>query len=418
MKILPALVIAVVITAVVAGAAGYLAAPTQAPGAPVPTVTITPTAPGPEGQKLKVAFLYIGPIEGSGWNTALDSGRQYVDDTYDAIETIAFEDIIPGDVSKVIETAIEQGADVIVSTAFDFIVETADMAEKTPDKIFYQLLESSVILEFLISEGYVMPSNMGLYHSELHQTYYLNGLLAGALTKTDKLGYLLPHTISETVRNLNAFAIGAREVNPDAEVKVIQIGSWYDPPTEALATQTLIDSGVDVINGQMDGPAYIIEAQKYYEETGNVVLTFGANNPMWESGEDVVLSGCLLKWEKCYEPLLLKALYGEVESSEHTGLIKEGGTVWGYDFGVPISPKFVNEAEETMVTVPVEGTISIYDLAMLRNEQFKDPRVAYEVFKGPMRDSDGTLRLQDGETMSTMEFLVTIDWFVEGVIPP
>lgn len=201
-------------------------------------------------------------------------------------------------------------------------------------------------------------------------------------------------------------------------MKVILLGTWYDPPTEILATKTLIDWGADVINAQMDSPAYIQEAQSYYEETGKKVYTFGTYAPQGEFGTDVVLSGANFNHAAIYEPRILKAIFGKMEAYEHTTLIQEGAVVWGYDYETLVNSKYEDELKSITVTDQELGSMSAYDLAVARNEQFKDPRVLYQVFAGPLVDTDGNVRVEAGQVLSPMDFWVNLNWYVEGIIPP
>ncbi len=420
MKSTTTIILAVVITAIVAGAVGYIAAPpAPASGQTTVTVTSTTTTTAPTGeQALKVGFMYIGPIEGSGWNLAFERGREYIEDRYSQVETVVFEDVIPADVPRVIETMIEQDVDLIFSTAFDFIVDTAQMAEQYPDTMFYVHLESREIMPFLMGEGYTSPSNLGYYFACMDEPYYLDGLISGALTQTDKLGFLLPFALPETLRYLDAYGVGAREVNPDVEIKVILLGSWFDPPTEALATTTLVDWGADIVNSYMDTPAYVQAAQKIYDDTGERILAFSVDTPFEEYGPDVVISGQMYDRTRSLEDLVVKALHGYIETGEHNALMAEGGAVWGMDWDTQINPDMLSEVEAATVNVPAIGEMNLYDLLQLRYGQFIDVRKPFDIFKGPLRDSDGVLRIAEGDTMSPYEFWVTLDWYVEGIIPP
>jgi simple sugar transport system substrate-binding protein len=362
---------------------------------------------------LKAGFIYVGPIGDVGWTAAHDRGRRIVDDKYDWLETFYEEAVAEADVGDAIDAMFEKGADVVFTTSFGYMWDTAKKAAEYPDKILYHCSGDPIVL------GYDQPSNMGFYFVDFYQIYYLNGLMAGALTKTNKLGYIAAFEISELVRHINAFYVGAKEVNPDVELKVVVMGTaWYDPGTTTTAFHTLVEWGADVVAHTEDSPATVTAAQTLYEDTGERVYVFSHYTPMKEFGPDVVLSGQLVHWEKWYEHLLLKAYHGEVENWQHWGLLHGGYAEIGSDWGELINPLFVDDLKAATVTDPVLGEISVYDLIMTRLEQFKELRVTFLPFTGPIYDTEGNLRLKPGEVISTEELRWGFDWYQEGIIPP
>jgi simple sugar transport system substrate-binding protein len=126
----------------------------------------------------------------------------------------------------------------------------------------------------------------------------------------------------------------------------------------------------------------------------------------------------LVKWEQLYEDLLLKARSGEMENSQHWRLLHSGAVEMGSDWNEPVKPEFVDELKQVSVSDPVFGEISVYDLIMERMDQFKQLRVLHHPFTGPIRDTKGNLKLKEGEVLPQDDLRFTIQWYVDGIIPP
>ncbi len=364
----------------------------------------------PKAKLVEAGFVYVGPIEDFGWTMAHDRGRTRVEEKYDWLTTTYAEIVPEAEVGDYIDEMFEGGADVVFTTSFGYGWDTVTAGGRWPDKMLYHCSGDPSI--------HGTAPNVGFYFADFYQIYYLNGLAAGALTKTNKIGYVAAFTISEVVRHLDAFYLGAKEVNPNVEMKVLVTGDWVDPATDTLNAEALITWGADVIGFTADAPAVISKCQEHYEETGEKIYTFSHYSGMKEFGPDVVVSGQLVNWEKWYEYLLLKAQQGDVENWQHWGLLNGGYVEMGSDFGEPINPIFVDDLKAVTVTDPVLGTINVYDLILHRYEQFEDVRSAFEPFTGPIYDTEGNLRLKPGEVIDGYELWWGMDWYPEGIIPP
>ncbi len=389
-------------------AAGLAAcAPQQTPTpTPKPQPTPAPAEAKPKG--LKAAFVYVGPIGDYGWTHAHDLGRKYVENKFPWLETTYAESVAEGDAARFIDRFIqEEKADVVFTTSFGYMDDTIKAGEKYPDKIFFHC------------SGYKRRANVGTYFAEFYQLYYLNGLMAGALTKSNKIGYVAAHPIPEVVRHINAFAIGAREVNPDVTLDVRWLFAWFDPAKAREAAESLIAAGVDVLAFTEDSPT-VIEVGQEYTEKGQPIYTFSHYSPMQKFGPDSVVSGQLVHWEVLYEDILAKVYAGaytptNLENVDYWWMLKEGAVELGGDFGVPINPKFEGMLKDKKVKDPVLGEISVYDLVFKRLEQMSEETVVFDPFTGPIKDQNGQLRIPAG-TRATHDDLWTIDWFVEGIV--
>jgi len=367
-----AVIAILVVVAIVAGVIGYYAG--SATGVPsqetTPTPTTTPTQTWTPPEEVKAAFIYVGPVGDMGWSYMHDIGRRVTSELFkDWLETTYKESVAEAQLVSVVDELVAKGYNVIFTTSFEFMDMTLEAAKKYPNVLFFHC------------SGYKRSSNVGTYFADLYQVYYLNGLMAGALTKTGKIGYVAAHLIPEVVRHINAFAIGAKEVGDqlgkDIEVYVVVIGSWYDPPKAKQAAEVLHKQyGVDVLAFTEDSTAVV----EYAQENGlNVFSHYG---PMLKYGPDVVVSGQLVRWEYIYADILLKVKSGvytpyNLENVDYWWLLSSGAVELGADVNpdgsvVMINPKFEPVLKGIVVKDKLTGeSLSVYDLVMKRYNQMK-----------------------------------------------
>ena len=103
------------------------------------------------------------------------------------------------------------------------------------------------------------PTNVGSYFGYIDEAQYVSGIVAGLTSKTNKLGFIAAKPIPQVLRNINAFTLGARSVNPKVTTTVVFTGDWSLPVKEAEAANSLIDQGVDVLTAHVDSPKVIVE---------------------------------------------------------------------------------------------------------------------------------------------------------------
>lgn len=385
-------IIVAIVVAVISVAATYYLAPGKA------------GENATEMENVKAGFIYVGPVADLGWTTAHDEARQIVDDQFDWLETVFIESVALDDTSAMIDRLInEEDCDIVFTTSFDFMDPTFESAERHPDTTFFHC------------SGYKRADNMGTYFADFYQLYYLNGLMAGALTESNKLGYVGAHPIPEVVRHINAFTLGAREVNPEATVEVIWINDWYNPTKAKEAANTLIGKGVDCLAFTEDSQTVVQEAEAATND-GNQVYSFSHYSPMGEFGPNSCVSGQLVHWEDLYE-IILQRFYTDVWVDDYDYLLAEGGVELGAEFGEAINPEFVDDLQAVEVDDPILGEISVYDLIMTRVDQMTQTSVAFDPFTGPIYDQNDNMKFIEGERASYMALYGSdMNWFVKGVI--
>src|SRR3989337_2787721 len=150
--------------------------------------------PGLAQTKLKVGFIYVGPIGDYGWTHAHNQARLIAEKTL-PIETLYVESVPEAQVEPFIDKLIQQGSKVVLTTSFGFMDGTLAMAKRYPNILFGH------------ASGFKRNPNMFTYMADFYQIYYLNGLMAGALTKTGKVAYVGAFPIPEVKRHLGALAL-------------------------------------------------------------------------------------------------------------------------------------------------------------------------------------------------------------------
>lgn len=355
-----------------------------------------------EGEKLKAGFIYVGPVGDYGWSHAHDMGRKYAEKKLPWLETVFVESVSEADCARIIDRLVQQQkCDVVFTTSFGYMDDTVAAGKKYPDKLFMHC------------SGFKRSDNVGTYFGDLYQMYYLNGIMAGALTKTDKIGYVAAFPIPELIRHIDAYALGIKAANPDAELNIRWIYAWYGPDKAKEAAQALIAEGCDALAFTEDTPA-VIEVGQSQTEKGKQIYTFSHYSPMQPYGVDSVVSGQLMDWGGMYVKIL-KDIHNNTWTNEDLWwLAKEKAAILGGSKTDIINPTFVKPLKNAMIDTQDFGTISAYDLVLKRYEQMKKGVDVFEPFTGPIKDNQGNLKIKDGEKASKQD-LLSIMYYVDNV---
>ncbi|MDR9390689.1 MAG: BMP family ABC transporter substrate-binding protein [Trueperaceae bacterium] len=354
---------------------------------------------------LKVAFIYVGPVGDYGFSYAHDLGRQATQEHFgDAIETVYVEDVPEPEVEAFIDQLVADGADVIFGTSFGYGDGILAAAQRYPDVIFGW------------GTGISRAPNVLTYMADFYQVYYLNGLIAAALSETGNLGYVAAFPIAEVKRHINGFALGAREVNPDAEVAVRWLYNWFDPAGATEASEALMANGADVLAFTEDTPTVIqVAADRGYPG-------FSHYASMVEFAPDHVASGQLVHWDTIYVDILEKVLDGtytttNLEDVDYFWLLEQGAVELGAEPGVPVADGFVDDLRDVVIDHPEFGEIDVYELVLERRDQMAQGRDVFEPFMGPLEDRNGNLVYEDGY-LPTLGDLLSMEFAAPGVVGP
>jgi basic membrane protein A and related proteins len=328
-----------------------------------------------EPKPLKVGFVYVSPVGDAGWSHAHDQGRQAIE-ALEGVETAFVESVSEGpDSERVILNMARRGFDLIFATSFGYMDPMLNVARQFPDTVFMHC------------SGFKTAPNMGNYFGRMYQARYLSGMVAGAMTKSGTLGYVAAFPIPEVIRGINAFALGARETNPDAQVRVVWTKTWYDPATEKEAAKSLLDAGADVIAQHQDSPG----PQEAARERG--VFSIGYNTDMSAFAPEAHLTAPIWNWGPFYVEMVEAVRAGEWK----------GDAYW---YGI----------EHGIVDIsPISGMVPEAVRERVMERRAKIVAGDFHPFAGPVRDQSDAIRIPE-DRAATDEDLLGMDWFVRGVI--
>ncbi len=335
------------------------------------------SAPHKQGEKIKIGFITVGAKDDWGYNYAHDQGRQEVEKNLGAaVETTIVEKIPENaEVERMMEQMIAQGHKLIFPTSYGYLEPALRVAERHPEVIFMHC------------GGTKNAKNLGTYFAYIHEPMYVAGMVAGKMTKKNKLGFVAANPIPQVKRNINAFALGARSVNPNATVSVVWTNSWSDPAKEAEAANSLVDQGCDVLTCHQDSPITVVQTA---EKRG--VYSVGYHADVSQFAPKGWLTGARWNWGPLYTKLTKAVQDGSWKTDQlRDGL--DGGSVAVSSFGEAVPADVRKAAEE------------------LRDRIAKKE---YVVFQGPLKDRDGVERIAAGQKPD-FDWLEKMDWFVEGV---
>lgn len=324
-----------------------------------------------------IGYIYVGPEKDYGYNTSHDLGRQFVEANVAGVKTLHVENIPEtAEVERVMERMIRSGASIIFATSYGYLDYAIALGKKYPK------------VSFLHAGGLKLGDNVGTYWANSDDAIYLAGMAAGAVTRSNKLGFIAAFPIPQVVRSINAFTLGAQSVNPKVSTTVVWTGGWLLPAKEAEATNSLIDAGVDAIGEQVDSPITIAQTA---EKRGAYVV--GKDVDVSRFAPKSVLTGASWNWGPTMVKLVKEIKAGTWKPLHIRGDLKDGTVVLD-----PFGPA---------VTEPVRKSILAKKADILADK--------FEVWSGPLLAQDGKQLLPAGTAMP-MEMLESMDFFVKGVI--
>ena len=335
-------------------------------------------------EKIKIGVIHISdPAEGSGYTYTHDQGIVGMQKTLglddsQIIRKNNVSDADPTAIEAAMLECIEEGCTMIFATSYGYMDTCAKLAEEYPDIIFSH------------GTGYKSNNeNFNNYFGRIYQARYLAGMAAGLKTQTNKLGYVsaFGKTLSETAGGIDAFAMGAYSVNPNAEVYVKVTNSWFSPEDETQAAQALIADGCDVIAQHCDTPNPQVAA----EEAG--VYGVGYNSDMSKDAPDAELCSVVWNWSVYYTWAVEQVINGTWTGDNYYGGMKEG---------------LVNISELTSLNNPeAAAKIDAVRQSMIDG--------TFNVFDGVIETNEGTTVGTDGSTLDDGTILGGINWYFKNV---
>jgi len=325
---------------------------------------------------VKMAFVYVGPVGDGGWTFAHDLGRKAMEKALgDKVQTSIVENVPEGaDAERVVRDLAAKGNNIILTTSFGYMDATLKVAKSFPKVEFYH------------ATGFKSDKNVTIYNSRMYEPAYLAGIIAGHMSKTGKLGFVASFPIPEVVRNINAYTMGARTVNPKITTKVVWVSTWYDPSKERQAAEALIGQGADVLIQNTDSSATLQTAQ----DKG--VYAFGWDSDMTAYAPKAHLASCIEVWGGYYTKLAEAAIAGKPLHQTVWGGIKDG----------------MNDLVSVNAMIPDAAKKQVAD---------KKAEIAagkFQVFAGPIKAQDGSMKVAAGKALTDKE-IDSVNWYVEGV---
>ncbi len=336
---------------------------------------------------LTVGVIYVGPRDDFGYNQAHAQaaaelkkmpGVKVVEEE-NVPETAAVQKSMTGMISQ-------DGATLLFPTSFGYF-----------DPHILALAPKNNAVRFshcggLWTEG-KHPKNVSSFFGYIDECQYLNGVVAGHMTKSNKIGFVAAKPIPQVLRNINAFLLGARSVKPGITCSVIFTGDWSMPVKEAEATNSLADQGVDVFTMHVDGPKVVVETAA---KRGKMVCGHHASQA--KLAPNAYLTGAEWNWLTAYKTIIDAARDGKPHPNFLRGGLKEGYVK--------------TSAYGSMVT----------DAAKKNADDIKSRMIAgsFDIFKGGtggLKDNKGNVVIAGGKTLKQTDLeLEKMNYLVEGVI--
>ncbi|MBV8538198.1 MAG: BMP family ABC transporter substrate-binding protein [Alphaproteobacteria bacterium] len=324
---------------------------------------------------LNAAFIYVGPVSDFGYSYQHDQGRKDVEKAFgDKVKTIFVENVPEGpDCGRVLTELANKGNNIIFATSFGFMNPTVQVAAKYP-KIYFEH-----------ATGYKRAKNLATYNIRFYEGRYIQGVIAGKLSKTGTVGYICSVPIPEVVMGLNAFIQGMHSVNPQGRIKMVWINEWYNPGKEGDAAKALLDQGADILAQHTDSAAPLQVA----EQRGK--LGFGQASDMMKLAPKAQLTASIDNWGPYYIDRVKLAMDGKWTSTD----------VWG------------GLAADMLRMAPYANMPSeVIGLAKQTENDIAVGKIV--IFKGPIKDQSGAIKVAAGQTLDD-KAISGMNWLAQGI---
>ena len=334
---------------------------------------------------LKVGFVYVAPLTDAGWVRQHDQGRKALEAALNLpgspvkrVETVYVENVAEGpDAERVIRDLALQGCKLIFTPSFGYMEPTLKVAAEFPGVRFESIT------------GYKTAANVAVANARYYEGRYLAGIAAGRMTRSNMAGYIAGFPIPEVLQGINAFTLGMRSVNPNAQVRLIWLDTWFDPARERDAAMTLFNQGADVLAFHTGSNAVMVAAQ----ERGKMAVAY--HSDMRKVAPQAQIIAVTHEWGDYYSGRARAVLDGSWTSGNVWGGVREGMVRVG-DFG-PQVPRKVQQ----------EVLARQRDIASGRLHPFAASR-------GAILDNQGMTAVARGTTPGDPE-LQSMRWLVQGV---
>jgi basic membrane protein A and related proteins len=337
------------------------------------------TASGKKG--LKVGFVYVSPLPGSAWSKAWDESRKDLVSKFGAQTTVVQPIAENPEVVGTLQDLIRKGDKLIFATAFGYQPFVAQVAKQNPD------------VNFVVTGPWVQkeprPKNVSSVYANLWEIRYLTGIVAASMSKKRSLGFVSAFSIPSVVAGINGFQQGVKSVDPSIKTKVVLTSNWYNPPQSTQAAETLAKGGADVIAKHEDSVGPLLGAK------AAGVWGIGSEADTSAQTPETYLTGSVYDWHTYAERKYQQTVDGNFSNDEVNGDLKTGLVRLG-----PINSK---------VPAGVKAKVAA------AQKQIESGKLA--VFKGPLKDNTGAVKLPAGKSWtSPADVYSNMTFFVDGVV--
>jgi basic membrane protein A and related proteins len=333
--------------------------------------------PAQAANTLTVGAIYVGNVNDYGYNQSMHDGLEAMKAALPGVKLLEAENVPEtAESERVMEGMIQQGARLIFATSFGHQQFAFNLAKKHPDVYFEH------------AGGWMQAPNFGNFFGATQAAWYPMGVAAGLMTKSKTLGFVAGIPIGYVVGNINAFALGARSVNPKVQVRVVVTGGWSDKAKEAAAANALIDQGADVITMHVDSPATVIRVAESHG-----VYSIGFQSL---AAKALAPKGWITGLGFTWGPFMTATAKSVMTGTFKPAMVREGlgeGMIAIAPFGPAVPP-----------TVQAQVKAAADKIAK-----------GFNPFTGPIVDNTGVVRIKAGEAWGG-DKMGNFDWYVAGVI--
>ncbi len=266
------------------------------------------------------------------------------------IEFDISESVSVADAYTVLSGYAEEGYDILLAHSW-YPDAIKDIAEQYPD-VYILGAGGGTELKVLYPPPEEVPPNVGHYDTWMHETGYLAGMIAGYMTKTNKLGIVAGYPVENANRYMNGFIMGAKDVNAEVRVLLTWIESWFDPAKAKEAAIAQIEAGADIIYSERPG------GEVAAEERG--LFCIGQDVDNWELAPEATLTSIMWIIDPILRDVVNGVRAGKFENREYAYGLAEGGTdIAPYHGTADVVPEWVKESVAAMKQDIIEGRVVI-----------------------------------------------------------
>lgn len=328
-------------------------------------------------RNIKIAFVYAKSSTTSGWTYGHELGRLHIENIFkDQIQTKKVDNVPEDETAyEIFKSLADEGMDVVFTTSPTFLAPALKAAMECPHTRFFNCAAT---------HSY---KSLTLYYGRIHEPRYLLGMIAGAMTQSNILGYVAPYPISEVVSSINAFTLGAQAVNPFVKVKALWTNHWDSPSESKKVAKKLQEMGADIISNE-DLPI-----------PGDATKEYGVYHIQNGTGEKTHYAMAIWNWGLFYEQVIQNILNGTLRTIGENDVPVN---FWqGLNNGI-VDLLYSNRNVKT----PMKQLIESMKQAIINND--------FNIFQGLIYDQNGILRCQNGDILD-YDDIIHMDWLIQGV---